>query len=115
MMSEHDAIPELLPVNHVYSMTEVCCLCEVEEHWVVEIVTQGVIEHPLHEQADQQSHGLVEMYFSHDDLDRLARAIRLQREFEVQVENLALVLDLMDTITQQRQELVVLRQQAGLA
>lgn len=112
-MSDQRQGPELLPVNHVFSLTEVCCLCEVEEHRVVEIISHGVIDHPLQDRLQPADRQVPDLSFSHADLERLTRAVRLQREFEVQVENLALVLDLMDTITRQRQEIAVLTRQAG--
>jgi len=93
---------ELLPDDYGYTLEDVCVLCHVERHWVISSIEHGVIE-----VSEIQSH-----VFSLADVERLTRALRMQREFELQTENIALVLDLMDTIEHQRSELQLLRRQA---
>lgn len=95
---------ELLADDHAYSMDDVCVLCRVEQHWVIEVIENGVIEN--------SSDGYT--IFTQWEVDRLVRAVRMQRDFELHTENIALVLDLMETIEEQRRELELLKRQAGV-
>ncbi len=70
-----------------YTLEQFCLASAVEASVVRELVDQGVLE-PAREQTI--------WYFSEADLNRCMRALRLQRDLEVGLQNLALTLELLD-------------------
>jgi chaperone modulatory protein CbpM len=66
------------------TVTELCRACNVDEHWVLEL----------------QSHGVLPAETSHasTSIARVRRARRLVHDFDLDVAALALVMDLLDEI-----------------
>jgi len=87
----------LLDDQVTVSMTEICVACACRSEWIVELVAEGVLE-PLQEERD-------EYYFSADSLLTAQAAQRLQRDLGVNIEGVALVLDLLDEIKSLRAKL----------
>ena len=85
-----------------YRREELCALCRVEDVVLVEYVRHGVV---VAEDADGTR-------FAAPALERTLRAVRVQREFEIGVEALALVVDLLERLDAQRREIAVLRGRA---
>lgn len=83
----------------VYTSSEVCTLCRITVTTLSSYIEHGLIE----EVSDAQAH------FHQAHVIRLLKAARLQRELELDIAHLALVIDLLDTIEAQRSELDVLR------
>ena len=82
-----------------YRRDELCALCRVEEVVLVEYVRHGVV---VAEDADGTR-------FAAPAVERTLRAARVQREFEVGLEALALVVDLLERLEGQRREIATLR------
>lgn len=93
--SERDA-PE---ADIVYTPSEVCTLCRITVTTLSSYIEHGLID----EMSDAPSH------FHQAHVIRILKAMRLQRELELDIAHLALVIDLLDTIEAQRRELDVLR------
>ncbi len=83
----------------VYTPSEVCTLCRITVTTLSSYIEHGLID----EMSDASSH------FHRAHVIRILKAIRLQRELELDIAHLALVIDLLDTIDAQRRELDVLR------
>ena len=94
---------ELLDERREYTVEELCRVCRLERHRLVEYVAHGVVG----ETAGSRER------FTWLELHRLVRAVRVRRELEVELADLALVLDLLETIERQRRELDVLRRHDG--
>ena len=71
-------------------------MCAVDERHIVEFVNEGVLSAVLIER---------EWRFSGAALRRARRALRLERDLELNLSGLALALDLMEEIEQLRREL----------
>lgn len=83
-----------------YTSSEVCTLCRITVTTLSSYIEHGLID----EMSDDQSH------FQQVHVIRILKANRLQRELELDIAHLALVIDLLDTIETQRRELDVLRE-----
>jgi len=77
--------------------TEVCQRCRIDEALLEALIEHGVVE-------PRQPTGFTEVH-----LVRITRAVRVMHEFDVHVDHLALVVDLLDTLGAQRRELASLR------
>ena len=82
-----------------YHRDEVCALCRIDAVLLVEYVRHGVL-------VAEDEHGA---RFATPAVRRALRAVRVQREFEIDVASLALVVDLFERLDAQRREIRVLR------
>lgn len=91
---------ELIETRHTVTLGELCIRCNTDAGFIEEMVSYGVIE----------PHGSVqqEWRFSVDDLLRLQRARRLQRDLALNPPGLALALDLLEEVNDLRRELAEL-------
>jgi chaperone modulatory protein CbpM len=71
-----------------FSLEELCGICSVEQHRIVELVNEGIIE----------TTSLTEWRFGGDMLRRARIALRLQRDLGVNAAGTALVLQLLERI-----------------
>ena len=99
----NDAGVELLDERREYTVEELCRVCRLERHRLVEYVAHGIVG----ETAISRGR------FTWIELYRLVRAVRVRRELEVELADLGLVMDLLETIERQRRELDVLRRHGG--
>ncbi len=76
------------------SIEQLSIFCSVRRERIVSLVEEGVLE-PL---ARRRSRRADEWRFAGDSLKRAARAIRLQRELDIDMSALGLVLDLLEEI-----------------
>jgi chaperone modulatory protein CbpM len=70
-------------------LDEICTICAVERHWILELVEHGVIETRS-----------AEWRFSSTALGRVRVALRLQRDLGLNAAGAALALELMARIEQ---------------
>ncbi|MGC9163239.1 MAG: chaperone modulator CbpM [Thiomonas sp.] len=77
------------------SLDDLCAVCRVERTQIVHLVEEGVID-PLPTQPPAAP--LAQWRFSGEALTRARRAVRLQRDFELNAAATALVLDLLEQI-----------------
>ena len=103
--------PEPQDETRLYSAVEVCRVCALSEERLVEDGAHGVVVGASGAGREREEGAAPR--FSHAELHRLVRAVRLRRELEVELPNLALVVDLMDTLDRQRRELRRLRRELG--
>jgi chaperone modulatory protein CbpM len=90
---------ELLETDHLYSVTEVCTICQLDETVLQQYLEYGVVVTETSEAS----------YFRQRDVDRLLRARRLQQDLELNHAGVALALDLLDTIESLKRDLALLR------
>lgn len=83
------------------SIEQLSIFCSVRRERIVSLVEEGVLE-PL---ARRHSRRADEWRFAGDSLKRAARAIRLQRELDIDISALGLVLDLLEEIEALRRRL----------
>lgn len=91
---------ELIETRHTVSLHELCVRSHTDVGFVEEMISYGVIE--PHGTAQQ------EWRFSVDDLLRLQRARRLQRDLDLNAPGLALALDLLEEVNDLRREIAAL-------
>jgi chaperone modulatory protein CbpM len=72
------------------TFTELTQLCRSDDHLVLLMVAEGVL-HP-------QGGGTEDWRFNGCEIRRARRALRLQRDLDINLEGVALVLDLLDEI-----------------
>ena len=82
MKQNHEA--EIL--EHALSARELCEVCQVEETWLREFISHG----SLHEHSTE--------LYSATSIVRVRKAKRLERDLNLNVSGIALVLDLLDEI-----------------
>ncbi len=90
---------EVLESDRVYTLTEVCRICQIDENGVQKLVDYGVV---VYEPSD-------EARFRQSQLDRLLRARRLQEDLELNHAGVALALDLLDTIARLKRDIALLK------
>ena len=83
------------------SVDQVCTLCRVERTQIVHLVEEGVID-PM---QPATASAVAQWRFSGEALARARRAVRLQRELELNPAAAALVLDLLDEVAALREAL----------
>ena len=76
---------------------ELCTLCRLSRAHLVELVEEGVV-HPVGGTPE-------DWRFPSSDLARLRRALRLQRDLEVNLAGVALAMDLLDELERLRARL----------
>lgn len=86
---------EVLTSDQLYSLSELCSICKLDETSVVEFIDYGVI---VSESSEAK-------YFTQRQLQRLLRGRRLQHDLELNHAGVALALDLLETIEQLKQDL----------
>ena len=88
---------ELVDTATLCTVEELCLACSVDADWITELVEHGVIE-PIGEVG-------AECRFSSLTIVRVAKAKRLQRDFNLNLPGLAVALDLLDEIDDLRAQL----------
>ena len=79
------------------SLEEVCIACHVDEAVIVEFVEEGIVEPRVINVQPWQFSGVM--------LPRLAQALRLQRDLELNTAGVAVALDLLGEIESLRKQL----------
>ena len=87
----------LVDEHTLFSVAELSRICSVEERYIVEFVEEGVLF-----PADAAT---TVWHFRGDTLLRVRRALRLQRDLEINLAGVALAMELMDEIDRLRREL----------
>ncbi|GIX22578.1 MAG: MerR family transcriptional regulator [Gammaproteobacteria bacterium] len=85
---------ELIDDRPSVSMRALCRLCRVDAAWVSELVEEGVLQ--------PSGEGPLNWRFDAHALRRARLARRLQRDFELNVTALALVVDLIEEVQRLR-------------
>ncbi len=92
----------LLDERTEFSLAELSRACTRHAEWIVELVDEGILEpvgrHPR------------EWRFPAESITRAQKAMRLQRDLQVNLAGIALILDLMDQIDTMRSRLRRLEQ-----
>jgi hypothetical protein len=86
----------------VFSFAELCHECQLEEHLVLEFIELDIIH------ADSGNNS-----FSYRQFQLVEKAIRLKRDLELNNQGVAVVIELLDRISEQERELALLRYQLG--
>lgn len=98
---------EILSSGAFYTLKEVCEGCGLETETLVEWVEFGI--------ADPEGHVYEQWRFSPSQVSRIHRALRLQRDMDINLPGLALALDLLDEVACKRKEVERLKQQLGIS
>ncbi|MGI9318013.1 MAG: chaperone modulator CbpM [bacterium] len=93
--------PEIVNELDEISLEQICEICNINRPQVVRLVDLGV----LHPSGDRPSSWSFAFY----SVTRLKRACRLQRDLDLNLEGVALSLELLDEINRLRSELDFLR------
>lgn len=96
---------EVLSKDDMYTLTEVCMICHLDEGVVQKYLEYGVV---VHEEKSEETS------FRQSQLDRLLRARRLQEDLELNHAGVALALDLLDTIARLKQDIAWLKRQEAV-
>ena len=78
-----------------FSLDELCASCGLPREWVIELVEHGILEPEGPGPEGQHPEGWL---FSGTELGRSRRAMRLQRDLELNTEALSLALELLDEV-----------------
>lgn len=76
------------------SLDEICEICNISADTVNELIAYGIIH--LKQSAKGQ------LVFNENDLQRVKTALRLQRDLEINLAGVAVVLDLLDELDELR-------------
>ena len=76
--------------RHEMTLDDICIACQVEQSMIVDLVDEGVVKPSVSRSGSWR--------FSAGKLPRIARALRLQRDLELNVAGVAFVLDLLNEI-----------------
>lgn len=87
----------VLDEHVVYSLEEICDVCAIRSEWVVELVELGVLQPRGTRRRDWR--------FAGDNLHTAMKARRLQRDFDLSLTGVALVLELLEEIESLRCQL----------
>lgn len=87
----------LLDEQVEYSLDEVCEVCSIQSEWLVDLVELGIIQPTGNKRRDWR--------FPGSSVHTAMRARRLQRDLDLNLSGVALVLDLLDEIEHLRSRL----------
>ena len=79
------------------SLKDMCRVCNCHAEWIVELVEVGVLD-PVGNEQEQ-------WHFSGPSLKKAHTAMRLERDLGLNLEGVALALDLMEELTELRERL----------
>ena len=79
------------------SMLDICRVCNCHAEWIVELVNEGVLD-PIGSNQELWR-------FSGPSLKKAHTAMRLERDLGLNLEGVALVLDLLEELTELRERL----------
>ncbi len=79
------------------TMEEICVACHVDQDAILALVDEGIVEPRVRSEQPWRFRG--------DSLPRVARALRLQRDFELNTAGVAFALDLLNEIDGLRKHL----------
>ncbi|HEX6998061.1 MAG TPA: chaperone modulator CbpM [Gammaproteobacteria bacterium] len=97
-MSDADPITgDVLDERVELSLADLCRMCGLREEAVIEMVEEGIIEPRGPDRSGWRFSGVA--------VTRVRRAVRLQRDFEVNLPGAALALDLLEEIERLRRRL----------
>lgn len=96
-MSNETLRGTLLNKHHRYSLAEFCQACGGDEQWIIALVEEGILDPTGTSQAQWR--------FGERSALRALRARRMQKDFELDLASLALVLELLDEIQSLRARL----------
>lgn len=106
-MTRHAVTGILLDEQVYYSLKDVCHVCGCQTEWVVALVEQGVL-HPT-------GGARKTWQFPGSSLHTAMKARRLQRDLDLNLSSIALVLDLLEEIESLRARLDMLGADGGPA
>lgn len=86
----------------LYTLSELCEICGIHADMIVEMVEYGIIE-PMGESQQQ-------WLFAEPALVRTKTALRLQKDLQINLSGLALVLDLLEEVDELRDKVNSLEQ-----
>lgn len=92
---------DIVETQELSSVSDLCLRCQVEAEWIAKLVEHGALE-PI---------GRVESewLFASVSVVRIAKAKRLERDFELNPPGIALVLDLLDQLDELQSRLALHR------
>ena len=93
---------EIIETRREMSLSDLCEVCTVTSERVVQLVDEGLVEPVGREPSEWR--------FSGQSVSRVVVAERLSRDLRVNAAGAALVLDLLDEVTQLRQRLIRLEE-----
>lgn len=83
-----DRSSEYIDEEVIYTVKELCAACRIEQSYVIELVAHGIIE------PQQESRNVWK--FDAVEAARTRRAYRLHRDLDLNLEGVAIALELMD-------------------
>lgn len=92
---------ELLDEDVTFDLSELCQICGIHAEFIIELIEQGVLEPKGKTPSD--------WVFDVNALQRSYCALRLSRDFNLNAQALALVLDLLDEIKRLREKTNILQ------
>ena len=92
---------EIVDDSIIYSLTDVCEICGAPQEIIIELIEYGVLE-PV---PTKRKGKTKEWKFSQKQLLRSQQALRLQRDLSINLQGIALALQLMDELEELRLEL----------
>lgn len=121
MAKTHNSSFLVLEMTHSYSFVELCEMCRIKSDVVLELIEYGILESSsTSELSTAEQHVNIQnkkqlipekMQFSDQQAHRLRRALRLQRDLELNWPGVALALDLLEKIETMEQEIEALEYQ----
>lgn len=83
------------------TLDDLCQTCRVDKTVVISLIEEGIVEPNSRDESPWR--------FSGNALPLIARAIRLQRDFELNPAGVAFALDLLDEIEQLRKQIGIIK------
>ena len=97
-MSNQEVLSGIVLDEHIEVSThEICRACASSEDWVIELVEEGIL--------DAGGNSVESWRFSGVNLSRAIRVRRLQQDLELNLQGVALVLEMMEEIERLQQRL----------
>lgn len=87
----------ILDENLEFSLHQICRYCDLESEQVVEMVTEGIVEPRGDRPVNWRFNGYM--------LKRVQIATRLQRDLEINMPGVAVIIDLLNELEELRQRL----------
>ena len=96
-MKDNERSDDLYIEEHfTLSITEVCQSLGIKKQWILEVMDEGIIQSVPSKTASPQ--------FDQTAIRRLRTSICLQRDLEINLSGIALILDLLDEVEELRKK-----------
>ena len=99
-MTQKIIVDTIIVEEMAMSLLELSQACGVHTKYIIELVSEGILDPVIDNENDNKSDNIMEgqkqWYFTGNSLRRVHMSLRLQRDLELNLPGIALILDILE-------------------